>query len=319
MKIVVLEQSRIGSDVSFDCLREFGELVVYDATSEPEEAAERLKDADIVIVDQFPMKEASLRKAKNLKLITMTSTGTNFVDFGYTSSRNIAVANIKDYSTHSVAQHTVSLLLYLYEKLAFFDRYVKSGSYIEDHLNRSFRMHFHELHGKCWGIVGLGQIGRQVSAIAQAFGCNVIVCSPSGRVYGDEFSQVTFDELLQRSDIISVHTPLNSATENLFTYEVFQKMKPTTYLINSARGAIVNEGDLARALKENLIAGAGLDVLSAEPMQKNSKLIDLLDSDKLVITPHMAWASVESRQRAIDEIYLNIEAFINGIPRNICS
>jgi Lactate dehydrogenase and related dehydrogenases len=318
MKIVVLEQSRIGSDVSFDCLHKFGETVVYDATDSPEEAAKRLKDADIAIVDQFSMNEASLYKAQNLKLITMSSTGTNFVDFSYTNRRGIAVANIKDYSTHSVAQHTFSMLLYLYEKLPYFDRYVRSGDYVEDSLNRSFETHFHELNGKTWGIAGLGKIGSRVAAIAQAFGCDVLVYSPSGHTYESEHRQVSFDELLRESDVLSIHTPLTSVTENLFTYEVFQKMKRTAYFINVARGAIVNEADLARALNEHLIAGAGLDVLSAEPMQKGSKLAGLMQNENLFITPHIGWASVESRQKAVEEIYLNIEAFLKGCPRNIC-
>lgn len=318
MKIVLLETAQIGADIDFSSLRDFGEVVAYEATETPEQAAERLMDADVVIVDSFPLNEASLYKAKNLKLITMTATGTNFVDFAYTNKRGITVANIRGYSTDSVAQHTVALLLYLYEKLSYFDSYVKSGGFVGDYANTSFGTLFHELAGKTWGIAGLGNIGEKVAKIAEAFGCTTIAYSPSGRTYDKGIKQVDLDTLLGESDILSVHTPLTPETRHLFGYEQFCKMKPSAYFINVARGAVINEADLARALNENLIAGAGLDVLEEEPMSKDSPFLGMKDSLRLIITPHMAWASVEARNRAIREIYLNIEAFLKGQERNIC-
>lgn len=318
MKIVLLETLRLGSDIPFDCLKEFGEVVAYEETNTMEEAAQRVKDADIVIVDQFPINEDSIRKAKNLKLVTMTSTGTDFVDFDYTNKAGIAVANIKGYSSSSVAQHTFTLLLYLLEKMAYFDDYVKSEKYVNDTNNSSFAVKFNELTGKRWGIIGLGQIGLKVASIAAAFGCEVVYHSPSGNPYCREYTHLEFAELLNSCDIISVHTPLTTKTKNLFGYNEFKKMKNSAYFINVSRGAVVDEAGLAKALSEDLIAGAGLDVLVNEPMTPDCPLKQFKDSKKLVITPHMAWASVESRTRSINEIYLNIKAFINGEERNIC-
>lgn len=319
MKIVLLETLRLGSDISYECLREFGEVVGYDETNTYEEARERLRDADVVIVDQFPINEQSIGDAKQLKLVTMTSTGTNFVDFEYTNKVKVAVANIRGYSTNSVAQHTLALLLYLYEKLSYFDGYVKDGKYLGDTENSSFQTRFHDLSDKTWGIVGMGQIGAQVAKIASAFGCNVIYHSTSGVGYNNDYPHVSFDELLAQSDVISVHTPLNEKTLGMFNAEAFRKMKPSSYFINCARGAIVNEQDLADALMNHEITGAGLDVLVEEPMSDSCPLKDLKDSQKLVITPHMGWASVESRTKSIDEIYLNIKAYTNGEARNICT
>lgn len=318
MKIVLLEALQLGSDISYNCLKDFGEVVAYDETTTYEQMHERIIDAEIIIVDQFPINEQSIGKANKLKLVTMTSTGTNFVDFNYTNKAGITVANIRGYSTNSVAQHTFALLLYLYEKISYFDHYVKKEEYVNDTFNTSFSVKFHELYGKTWGIVGMGKIGLQVAKIASAFGCKVIYNSPSGIPYNKEYPHVEFDELLSESDIISVHTPLTKKTVGIFGYDEFKKMKQSAYFLNVARGGIISEEGLARALNENLIAGAGLDVLTVEPMSPECALLPFKDSSKLVITPHMAWASVESRTRAIEEIYLNIEAFLNGEERNIC-
>jgi glycerate dehydrogenase len=318
MKIVLLETLRLGADIPFDCLKEFGEVIAYEETNTVKEAVERVEDADIVIVDQFPINEDTIGKAKKLKYVTMTSTGTNFVDFDYTNRAGITVANIKGYSSNSVSQHTFTLLLYLLEKIAYFDDYVKSEKYVNDTNNSSFEVKFNELNGKKWGIVGLGQIGLKVAAIATAFGCDIVYHSPSGNPYSTEYTHLEFDEFLSSCDIISVHTPLTTKTKNMFGYKEFKKMKNSTYFINVSRGAVVDEEGLAKALSEHLIAGAGLDVLVNEPMTPDCPLKPFKDSKKLVITPHMAWASVESRTRSIDEIYLNIKAFINGQKRNIC-
>ncbi len=318
MKIVLLETLQIGSDINYDCLNDFGEVIAYEQTNTYEEMRERIADADIIIVDQFPINEQSIGKANKLKLVTMTSTGTNFVDFDYTNKAGISVANIRGYSTNSVAQHTFALLLYLYEKIAYFDYYVKKEEYVDDTFNSSFSVKFHELCGKTWGIAGMGQIGVQVAKIASAFGCKVIYNSPSGNPHNTDYPHVQFEELLSESDIISVHTPLTEITAEIFGYEEFKKMKRSAYFINVARGGVISEKGLAKALEENLIAGAGLDVLTAEPMSPKCALRPFKDSSKLVITPHMAWASVESRTRAMEEVYLNIRSFLNSEKRNLC-
>lgn len=316
MKIVVLEALRIGSDVSFDGLKEFGELVVYPETNSYEEARARIADADVVIVDQFPMNEKSLGKTQRLKLITMTSTGTDFVDLAYTNARGIQVSNIRGYSTFSVAQHTVTMLLSLYEHLDFYNNYVKSGAYIGDTANTSFSRQFHDLSGKVWGIVGLGQIGSQVARIAEALGCEIIYFSPSGNPHSDRYECVSFETLLAKSDVISCHAPLSDKTREIFDAQAFLKMKRDAVWINAARGGLVVEEDLKEALLSGEIAGAGLDVLCEEPMRAGSPLSEILSLDNLIITPHIGWASVESRTKAIEEIYLNIQSFINGEPRN---
>ena len=316
MKIVVLEALRIGSDVSFDCLKEFGELVVYPETNSYEEARARIADADVVIVDQFPMNEKSLGKTQRLKLITMTSTGTDFVDLAYTNARGIQVSNIRGYSTFSVAQHTVTMLLSLYEHLDFYNNYVKSGAYIGDTANTSFSRQFHDLSGKVWGIVGLGQIGSQVARIAEALGCEIIYFSPSGNPHSDRYECVSFETLLAKSDVISCHAPLSDKTREIFDAQAFRKMKTDAVWINAARGGLVVEEDLKEALLSGEIAGAGLDVLCEEPMRAGSPLSEILSLDNLIITPHIGWASVESRTKAIEEIYLNIQSFIKGEPRN---
>lgn len=316
MKIVVLEALRIGSDVSFDGLKEFGELVVYPETNSYEEARARIADADVVIVDQFPMNEKSLGKTQRLKLITMTSTGTDFVDLAYTNARGIQVSNIRGYSTFSVAQHTVTMLLSLYEHLDFYNNYVKSGAYIGDTANTSFSRQFHDLSGKVWGIVGLGQIGSQVARIAEALGCEIIYFSPSGNPHSDRYECVSFETLLAKSDVISCHAPLSDKTREIFDAQAFRKMKTDAVWINAARGGLVVEEDLKEALLSGEIAGAGLDVLCEEPMRAGSPLSEILSLDNLIITPHIGWASVESRTKAIEEIYLNIQSFIKGEPRN---
>lgn len=316
MKIVVLEALRIGSDVSFDGLKEFGELVVYPETNSYEEARARIADADVVIVDQFPMNEKSLGKTQRLKLITMTSTGTDFVDLAYTNARGIQVSNIRGYSTFSVAQHTVTMLLSLYEHLDFYNNYVKSGAYIGDTANTSFSRQFHDLSGKVWGIVGLGQIGSQVARIAEALGCEIIYFSPSGNPHSDRYECVSFETLLAKSDVISCHAPLSDKTREIFDAQAFLKMKRDAVWINAARGGLVVEEDLKEALLSGEIAGAGLDVLCEEPMRAGSPLSEILSLDNLIITPHIGWASVESRTKAIEEIYLNIQSFIKGEPRN---
>lgn len=316
MKIVILEANSLGQDVNLKEFEKLGEVVSY-GQSNVADTPEKIKDADIIVVNKVPMNEQTLAGAKNLKMIALTATGYNIVDQRYTQSRQIAVANVTGYSTDSVAQHTFALALYLVNQLAYYDHYVKSGEYVKSDIFSHFDKKIFELAGKTWGIVGLGAIGRKVAQIAESFGCKVIYYSTSGKNHSSEHTKVDLDTLLAESDIISLHAPLSAATENFMNLEKFKKMKDSAILINVARGPLVNEKDLVTALKEGMIAGAGLDVISVEPMKGDNPLLEIQDSGKLIVTPHIAWATGEARQRVADETYLNIEAYLKGEKRNL--
>lgn len=316
MNIVILDSITLGSDISLDKLKTLGNVTVY-STSTPDEAAERLKDADVAIVNKVLMNEYSLKNANNLKMIALTATGYNNVDFEYTRPRGIVVANVAGYSTDSVVQHTFALMFYVMEKLSYYDEYVKSGEYAKSPSFTHFDKVFMELKGKTWGIIGLGEIGRGVANVAKAFGCRVVYYSTSGKNSNSDYERVSFEEILAQSDILSIHAPLNSATENLMNYEAFKQMKKNAILINVGRGPIVNEEDLVRALNEDLIGGAGLDVISKEPILESNPLNQVKDSSKLIVTPHIAWATYEARTRLMDEVYKNIESFMQGKERNV--
>lgn len=316
MKIVFLETDTLGDDVDLSIFDQLGEVVKYPC-SEPQENADRVADADVIIVNKVQMCEKTLEKASKLKLICVTGTGTNIIDFDYTNNRNITVTNVKGYSTYSVVQHTFALFFYLYEKLSYYDHFVKSGGYIKSDVFSHFEMKFHELYGKTWGIIGLGDIGRGVAEVAKLFGCDIIYYSTSGSNHNPNYKQVDMETLLKESDIISIHAPLNNNTRDLIGEEELRKMKKSTILLNLGRGPIINEDALAKALKEEWIAAAGLDVLTVEPMHPNNPLIEINDSTKLIITPHIAWATVEARQRVTEEVYQNILAFQKGEQRNV--
>lgn len=316
MKIVFMETDTLGSDVDLSIFDEYGEVIKYNK-SNPEENAGRIKDADIIIVNKIAVNEALLSKAKNVKLVCLTATGTNNVDFQYTNGHQITVTNVKSYSTKSVIQHTFALLFYIYEKLNFYDQFVKTGEYSRRDIFSCFDYKFNELDGKTWGIIGLGEIGRGVAEVAKAFGCNVIYYSTSGNNSNQTYTRVDFDTLLSTADIISIHAPLNSTTQNLMNKEAFVKMKDSAVLLNLGRGPIINEEELANALENGEIAGAGLDVISIEPMLPSNPLLRIQDSNKLIITPHIAWATVEARTRCVKEVYENIKAFFHGEERNV--
>ena len=316
MKISILERDSLGIDVDMSAIDKLGEVTVYAATT-VENAVEHIGDADIVIANKLPLNEITLKEAKNLKFVAQTATGTNNVDFIYTNAHGIKVANVPSYSTDSVAQHTFSLLLYLVEKMRFFDDYVKNGTYSKSNCFSCLDMIYPEIAGKTWGIIGMGAIGQKVAQIASVFGCKVITYSASGKTYDMPYRQVDFDTLLAESDILSVHAPLNEYTKDLMNYEAFSKMKESAYFINVGRGPIVVEEDLARALEEGQIRAAGLDVMRVEPLQLESPLLKIQDSTKLVITPHTAWATSEARQRCVDVVTENIKAFLRGEEKNI--
>lgn len=317
MNIVFLEADNLGSDMDLNRFFELGEVTIYGQTP-VELIPERIAQADAVVLNKLPMNESTLKDAKYLKFIGITATGTNNIDFAYTNERGICVTNVAGYSTEVVAQHTFAMTLYLLENLRYYDDYVKSGDYVKSesfcHMDRRFT----ELSGKTWGIIGLGAIGRKVAQIASAFGCDVIYYSASGRNNSQEYRQVDLDTLLAESDIVSVHSPLTEKTHHLMNYEAFCKMKKSAIFINVARGPIVVEEDLCKALKKGKIAAAGLDVLEKEPMDKHNPLRKLDDCDRLLITPHIAWAAVEARTRLLDEVWKNIDAYQRGEQRNVC-
>ena len=318
MKIVVLERNSAGTDSDVSCVEKFGEVTYYPNTV-AENTAERIKDADIVIANKAPLNETTMKDAPNIKLICLFATGFDNVDTAYCKSRGIKVANVVNYCTPAVAQHTMLLALMLTEKIAFYDQYVKSGTYSAQDRFSNFDRAFCDLNGKTWGIVGMGNIGRKVAGLAQAFGCKVIFYSASGKSTCTEYQRVDLDTLLAESDILSLHCPLSDRTRGLINKEALEKMKETAILINVARGPVVDTQALYDALIHNRIAAAGLDVLEKEPMTRDNPLAQIKDSTKLVITPHMSWASVESRTKLVQEVYLNIEAFLNGKDRNIVS
>ncbi|MCR4990838.1 MAG: D-2-hydroxyacid dehydrogenase [Lachnospiraceae bacterium] len=317
MKVVILERNSVGTDISIDGFNKFGEVVAYPNTVGEEEVAERIKDADIVIANKAPLNEKSLKDAPNVKLISEFATGFDNIDTAYCKQRGITVCNVRGYSTDAVAQHTFAMTFYVLEKLRHYDEYVKGGAYTSQSRFSNFDKPFTELNGKTWGIIGMGNIGQKVAKIATAFGCKVIFHSVTGNSKITEYEQVSFDELLERSDFLSLHCPLSDITRGLIDYKALSKMKKTAILINVARGPVVSDNDLARALNEDLIAGAGLDVTSTEPMKESNPLSKIMDSDKLIITPHLAWASTEARIRCVEENIMNVEAFISEKPRNV--
>ena len=288
MKIVFLDSKTIGDDIDLSEYDKLGEVVKYDFST-TEEAAERARDADVIVLNKVEVNEKSIGQAKNLKLVCVTATGTNNLDKEYLAKRGIEWRNVAGYSTETVAQHTFALLFYLLEKLRYYDDYVKSGM--------------------TWGIVGLGNIGRRVADIAKAFGCHVVYYSTSGRNSQPGYERVDFDTLLATSDIVSVHAPLTDDTLGLMDKAAFEKMKKSAIFLNLGRGPIVNEADLAQALTDGELAAAGLDVLAQEPMSEDNPLRAIKDSNKLIITPHIAWASVEARTNLMHIIYSQIEDF----------
>ena len=309
MKLVFLDTKTIGEDIDLSAYDALGEVVKY-GFSTLEEIPERVKDADVLIVNKIAINEQTIGTAKNLKLVCVTATGTNNLDKEYLKKRGIAWRNVAGYSTESVTQHTFALLFYLLEKIRYYDDYVKDEKYINDTVFTHFAEHFNEVNGKTWGIIGLGTIGRRVADIAKAFGARVIYYSASGSPAPEGYEQVDFETLLTTSDIVSVHAPLNEYTKDLMNREAFAKMKKTAIFLNLGRGPIVVEQDLYEALETGEIAAAGLDVLCEEPMSETNPLAKIKDSKKLVITPHIAWASVEARNRLMQIIVGQIREFL---------
>lgn len=310
MKIVFLDCSTVGNLKHIDCLKDFGDLIKYERTS-PDQRFDRVRDADIIITNKVLIDQPLMDRAGNLKLICIAATGMNNVDLEYAKVKGIPVMNVGNYSTFSVTQSTFSMLLFLLNHTRYYDEYVKNGDYSKSHIFTHHGREFYELKGRIFGIIGLGTIGRSVARIAEAFNCRVIYYSTSGKNDDPNYKRVELYELLDNADIISIHAPLNERTRNLIDYHEIKRMKSSAILINVGRGGIVCEEGLARALDEDLIYGAAIDVLSEEPITNANPLLSIKNKAKLLITPHIAWASVESRTLLIDKIYENINKFLN--------
>ena len=312
--IVVLDGNTLGN-MNYSLLEEFGSLKVYGMTKE-DEVLERIKEANIILTNKVVLNEDNLKECKNLELICEMATGFNNIDIEYAKNTNIAVTNVAGYSTNTVVQHTFATLLHLYDKINYYDEFVKSGDYSNSGMFTNLDKPYNDLSGKTWGIIGLGAIGRGVAKVCEAFGMNVIYYSTSGKNNNSSYKRVEFEELLKTSDIISIHAPLNENTKGLMNYENISKMKREAFLVNMGRGPIIVEEDLARAIDEEKIAGAALDVFSVEPILSENPLLSVKNKDRLVLTPHIAWASVEARERLFNDLIENIRAFNKGEIRN---
>ena len=315
MKIVLLDTLTMGSDMNFDCIGKLGEMKTYPKTS-PEEVAERIADADVVVVNKVVLGGEILKYAHNLKLICVFARGYNNIDIYYCKKHNIRVRNVPGYCSGSVCQHTFALLFSLIENIRYYDDFVKSGKYTESGIANHLEKRFLEIAGKTWGIIGMGSIGRRVADCAQAFGANVIYSSVSGANRPEKYENVPFEKLISDSDIISVHAPLNEKTHHLIGGKEFSAMKKTAVIVNVGRGSIIDEKALCDAINDGEIAGAALDVYSEEPPRKDAGVLSIKDGEKIIYTPHIAWGSVEARERCIMMTADNINAFISGEERN---
>ena len=304
MKIVFLDAATMG-DVSFEPFRRLGDLTVYQ-TSTPEEARERVKDVEVLLINKVLVDKQLIDSAPDLKLICIAATGVNNIDVAYSASKGIPVRNVAGYSTASVAQTTFMHLLSLIGGGPYFDNSVKGGSYSRSGMFTDPNWNWWELAGKTIGIIGMGNIGRKVAQIAEAFGMKVCYYSTSGTGHCKEYPCLELDELLRTSDVVSIHAPLNERTKDLIGREQLAIMKPTAYLLNAGRGASVVEADLAEAVDNGIIAGAGIDVFVQEPLPEDHPYLKMKHPERMRFSPHIAWASVEARERLISMMADNI-------------
>ena len=304
MKIVFLDALTLG-DVDFDKFKELGEVKIYDITL-PDETLNRVKDADIVVTNKVVI-DKKVMDNSNIKFIQIAATGMNNVDLEYAKKKGIIVKNVAGYSTNSVIQHTFALVLSLLNKICYFDDFVRKkypNSKIFTHIQNWF-----EINGKRWGIIGLGEIGKGVANLAKNFGAEVVYYSTSGKNQNNDFKKITLEELLNTSDIISIHAPLNENTKNLLNKNNLNLIKDRAILVNVGRGGIINEKDLAEILEKKDIF-VGLDVFEKEPIDKNNPLLKF--KEKTLLTPHVAWTSIEARNKLMKGIFENIKEFLNN-------
>ncbi len=304
MKIVFLDAATMG-DVSFEPFERLGEFVRYENSTQ-EEARERVKDVDVLMINKVWVGKELIDAAPNLKLICISATGMNNIDVEYAASKGIPVRNVAGYSTDSVVQTTFMHMLSLVGGGSYFDESVKSGSYSRSGMFTDTNWNWWELAGRTIGIIGLGAIGGKVARIAEAFGMKVCYYSTSGTGHCKDYPCLPLEELLRISDVVSIHAPLNERTKHLIGREQLALMKPTAYLINVGRGAIVVEEDLAAAVDNGVIAGAGIDVFVDEPIPEDHPYLKMKHPERMRLSPHIAWASIEARNRLIGMMAENV-------------
>lgn len=308
MQIVFLDKKTVGEVANFNLLYKLGTVDVYENTKE-EEVVSRAEGKDVIITNKVVVNREMMEALPDLRLICVAATGTNNIDLEFAREKSITVKNVTSYSTESVAQSAFAMLLHQLNRLPYYEAYVKSGAYARGDIFTHHGPAFWELNGKRLGVVGLGNIGRRVARIGEGFGMEVVFYSTTGRNNNINYRRFDLDTLLGTSDVVTIHAPLSETTRDLITYEKLKLMRPCAIIINTGRGGIINEADLARALNENIIAGACLDVLTSEPVKTNNPLMKVVDREKILITPHMAWGSMESRARLIEGVARNIEQF----------
>ena len=309
-KIVILDAKTLGEVPSLEQLQKFGNVVSYETTN-ASETLSRIKDAEIVITNKVVLDQHVINHCTNLELICVSATGMNNIDLTSAEENGVEVKNAVGYSSHSVAQHTFASILKLYHQISYYDDYVKSGKYSESEIFTHYGPPFTELYKKHFGIIGLGNIGKTVAKIADGFGAKVAYYSTSGRNNHKKLRQLSLDELLSWSDIVSIHAPLNNRTENLFSKKEFDIMKSDSILINVGRGGIVDESALADAINDQQIGGACIDVYENEPINSDNPLLSVHFPERLVLTPHNAWASTEARTKLVDIVCENIREYLN--------
>lgn len=309
-KLVFLDADSVGKVKNLSKFHSLGDYVQYGITR-PGERIQRIRGNQVVITNKVIIDKEIMDACPEIQLLCIAATGMNNVDLDYAGKKGITVKNVAGYSTESVAQSAFSMLFYLMHSSRYYDEYVKSGLYTKSPVFTHHGREFWELKGKRFGIIGLGTIGKRVATLATAFGTQVCYYSTSGKNTNRDYPQLPLDELLSSSDVISVHCPLNEKTKDLISYNELCKMKTSAFLLNLGRGGIINETDLCRALDEDRIAGAGIDVLTQEPITENNPLLHCTKPEKIFITPHIAWASEESRSLLIDKIVSTIQNYFS--------
>ncbi len=307
MKVVILDALTFG-ETPLGAFKQFGDIEIFQTTSE-DETLKRIKNANVIVTNKVVINAEAMLTCRDLKLICITATGMNNVDLEAAKENNIEVKNVAGYSTDSVIQHTFSMLFYLIGHSRYYDEYVKDGSWQKSPVFTNVSQPFFEVKNKKWGIIGLGAIGQSVGVIAKTFGAEVSYYSTSGRNRESEFQRRNLNDLLKESDIISIHAPLNKATSNLLDYEQLLTCKEGAILLNLGRGGIINEEAVAKIIDEKELY-FGLDVLEDEPMRENHSLLHVKNPERLYITPHIAWASVEAREKLIAMTIENIRTHI---------
>ena len=304
MKIAILDCSTLGDDLSLENITKLGEADVYEKTGQCD-IAKRISDAEVVVLNKIKLGENELKNAEKLKLICVTATGYDNVDTDYCAKNGIAVCNVKGYSTDSVCQLTAAMALSLACRLGAYDKYSKSGEYTKSGVQNMLSPVYYEMRGKVWGIIGFGAIGKAVGAVAESLGCSVIYTS---RTHGG----ADLDELLKKSDIISIHVPLTDETRGMIGKKELDMCEKKPILINVSRGAVCDEAALADAVLDGRLSGLGVDVYSKEPFGEDSPYNKLKNCDNAVLTPHMAWGAYEARVRCVNEVAENIKSFFGG-------